>query len=770
MLALLGLVGPALAQFDRNNDEGESRGCETVEHNRELRAKYPFLGTDESFEYWISDKIDEYLENPTEAITTIPLVIHVIHNGEAVGSGSNLSATYINAQVDQLNNDFGRIAGTSGSNTHPDGADTEVRFTAVINRVNRNTQGWTAPPYSRNYFESTIKPQTYWDTSQYGNIYIGDLSGGLLGYAQFPSQSGLGGLNNDEGPANTDGVVCLYTSVGSTVTPNPGGGIYAAGRTMTHEIGHWLGLRHIWGDGGCGVDDFVADTPESDASNFNCPTGHVSCGTTDMIENYMDYTQDTCMNIYTNGQKARIQAVLANALRRQWGGGPGGGCSTTVSSFPYSESFESGLGAWSQGSGDDIDWTRDSGGTPSSGTGPSAADDGSWYMYVEASSPNYPSKTAILDGPCFDLSGETSATFEYSYHMYGAAMGTLALQASDDDGATWTTVSSISGDQGNSWSTDTVNLNSYAGDTVQLRFVGTTGSNYTSDMTIDSLSLTVGGGTGGGCTGGITSYPYSESFESGLGAWSQASGDDLDWTRDSGGTPSSSTGPSAASNGTWYMYVEASSPNYPSKTAILNGPCFNLSGQSAADFSFDYHMYGAAMGSLSLQASTDGSTWSTEWVQSGNQGNGWLSANVDLSAYLGSNVQVRFVGVTGSSYTSDMTVDNINMSTSGSGGGTTNLTLTITFDNYPEETSWEILDGATVVASGGTYGSEPDGSTKVINVTVADGCYDFVIYDSYGDGICCSYGSGSYNLSDSGGTLASGGSFGSSETTAFCVP
>jgi hypothetical protein len=101
----------------------------------------------------------------------------------------------------------------------------------------------------------------------------------------------------------------------------------------------------------------------------------------------------------------------------------------------------------------------------------------------------------------------------------------------------------------------------------------------------------------------------------------------------------------------------------------------------------------------------------------------------------------------------------------------TNVTLTIVLDNYPEETSWQIKDGGTVVASGGTYGSQPDGSTVVELTCLADGCYDFVIYDAYGDGICCAYGSGSYSLVDNSddSTLASGGAFTSSETTNFCV-
>jgi len=99
-------------------------------------------------------------------------------------------------------------------------------------------------------------------------------------------------------------------------------------------------------------------------------------------------------------------------------------------------------------------------------------------------------------------------------------------------------------------------------------------------------------------------------------------------------------------------------------------------------------------------------------------------------------------------------------------------TLTLTFDNYPEESSWDIKDGAgTVVFSGGTYGSEPDGSTLVIPNCIDAGCYTFTMYDAYGDGMCCSYGNGSYALTQDsdGAVLASGGSFNSSEATSFCV-
>ncbi|MUU79002.1 immunoglobulin-like domain-containing protein [Winogradskyella endarachnes] len=282
--------------------------------------------------------------------------------------------------------------------------------------------------------------------------------------------------------------------------------------------------------------------------------------------------------------------------------------------------------------------------------------------------------------------------------------------------------------------------------------------------------------TGNGCTSGISSFPYSESFENTFGAWTQATGDDFNWATRSGTTPSSNTGPSSADSGSYYIYMESSSPNYSTKRAILNSPCFDLATVTQASFGFKYHMYGSSsMGSLALELSDDdGASWTSIWSASGNQGNSWLTASVNLAAYVGNSVQLRFNGVTGTTWQGDMAVDAVSLSTGG-GSGTTcsDVSLSITLDNYPEETAWSLVNASgSTIASGGTYGSQADGSTLTIDVgCLDDGCYDFVITDTYGDGICCSYGNGSYTLtnSDTGAVLASGGSFTSSETTNFCL-
>ena len=218
--------------------------------------------------------------------------------------------------------------------------------------------------------------------------------------------------------------------------------------------------------------------------------------------------------------------------------------------------------------------------------------------------------------------------------------------------------------------------------------------------------------------------------------------------------------------------MESSSPNYSTKNAKLTSPCFDLTGVSNPEITFDYHMYGAAaMGTLNLEVSTDGTTWTTLWSRTGNQGNAWISETIGLGAYASSSsVKFRFNGTTGTTWQGDMAIDALSIGSPAA--SCTDLNLSFTFDNYPEETSWEIRDAANaVVASGGTYASQADGSTLNIPMCLNDGCYTLTVSDVYGDGICCAYGNGSYTLTNtaSGTTLAQGGSVASSDVTNFCV-
>ena len=305
--------------------------CATMEMDSLLRAKHPELGTLNDFEREIQKKIvslKAQMASGRQAapVITIPMIVHIVHNGEAVGVGRNISAAQVKAQIETLNEDFRRKPGTRGFNNNPVGADIEIEFCPAavdrqgkamaepgIDRVNGNRANW-----NRDDIEGVLKPSTYWDPNKYFNVWVLEFNSAdrLLGYAQFPSQSNLPGIPTSS-PASTDGVVILYSSFGNAekgtfpVMQAP----YNLGRTLTHETGHWLGLRHIWGDANCG-DDFCGDTPPQASESRGCQIGRVSCGGANMVQNYMDYSDDGCFNIFTLDQKARIRAVMDLSPRR----------------------------------------------------------------------------------------------------------------------------------------------------------------------------------------------------------------------------------------------------------------------------------------------------------------------------------------------------------------------------------------------------------------------------------------------------------------------
>jgi len=305
--------------------------CATMEADSINRAKFPQRGTLNEFEEVLQRKIRDIAQRRESGtimagLMTIPIIVHIIHNGEPVGSGMNLSQAQVQSQIQVLNEDFRKMIGTPGYNTHPAGADIEIEFCLSpvdengvamtepgIHRYDGNKAFWTMAEVEQ------LKPLTIWNPNLFYNVWtvkFGGTSSSLLGYAQFPDQSGLGGLNTIGGPASTDGVVIQYTSFGSgfPIQSPP----YNKGRTLSHETGHWLGLRHIWGDGVCG-NDFVSDTPTVQNESRGCPTSKLACdgSTPAMVQNYMDYSDDACMNIFTNGQKTRMQAVMALSPRRK---------------------------------------------------------------------------------------------------------------------------------------------------------------------------------------------------------------------------------------------------------------------------------------------------------------------------------------------------------------------------------------------------------------------------------------------------------------------
>ncbi|MBP0613591.1 T9SS type A sorting domain-containing protein [Chryseobacterium sp. cx-311] len=308
--------------------------CASTEYEARLQAQDPGRMTDAQFEAWLAPLVEKAKMDKSQnnGIITIPVVVHVIHSGQPVGFQANISDNQVISQITAMNNDYRKVFGSRGDNTDPVGADIMIQFalakvdpngnpTNGIDRVNLCQTSWNPDDV-----DVKVKPQTIWDPNSYLNMWTVNFSvQGLLGYAQFPSGSGLAGMPGNGGAANSDGVVAGYRAFGSsdfndgTFNLMPGSDL---GRTMTHEVGHFLGLRHLWGDGGCTVDDFCNDTPNSSSAgnaHTNCDDLQDSCPSSpglDMVRNYMNYTNDACMNIFTNDQKARTIAVMNNSPRR----------------------------------------------------------------------------------------------------------------------------------------------------------------------------------------------------------------------------------------------------------------------------------------------------------------------------------------------------------------------------------------------------------------------------------------------------------------------
>jgi hypothetical protein len=228
-------------------------------------------------------------------VLNIPVVVHVLYSNNA----ENISDAQINSQIAVLNADFRKSNGDAGqvpSEFAGLAADSEINFTlANVTRTASNRTSWGTNNAMKSSANGGVDPV---DPANFLNIWVCNIGSGILGYAQFPG-----------GSAATDGVVVSPQYFGTTGTA---AAPFDGGRTATHEVGHYLNLRHIWGDGRCNRDDFVSDTPKSDRANYGCPsypTRH--CRSTDMTMNYMDYVNDDCMYMFSNGQKARMRSLFA---------------------------------------------------------------------------------------------------------------------------------------------------------------------------------------------------------------------------------------------------------------------------------------------------------------------------------------------------------------------------------------------------------------------------------------------------------------------------
>ncbi|MEW7289812.1 choice-of-anchor B family protein [Aquimarina sp. 2304DJ70-9] len=386
------------------------------------------------------------------------------------------------------------------------GATYDVRYRVA------GTSSWTTAQVSgTSYTISGLSPTTQYEaqvrskcsggsTSQYSSSINFTTIAVQLNYCdsngnnvsdEYISNVSLGSINNSTG-ASSGGYV-FYSNITTnlakasantiTITPTWTGTIYSEGYSV------WIDYNQDgdFADSGEQVWSQSATRNTPVAGTFTIPSNAALGSTRMRVSMKYNGIPTSCESF----QYGEVEDYIVNITDD---GGPGGNaCTGGISSFPYNQGFENTLGSWTQSLADDIDWTVDSNGTPSRNTGPASADQGTYYVYVEASGngTGYPNKQAILISPCFDLSSASSATFSFAYHMFGATdMGSIAVEASSDDGASWTSIWSQTGNQGNSWNTINLNISQYTGGALKLRFNRVTGSTWQADIAIDDISIT----------------------------------------------------------------------------------------------------------------------------------------------------------------------------------------------------------------------------------------------------------------------------------------
>lgn len=294
------------------------RSCATVEYNRQKEQNNPSIAAVRQH----ANQLIEQYKNGHPAYSsrggiTIPVVVHVIYSNNL----QNISDAQIYSQIDVLNKDYARLnddAALTPAAFSSVAANTGIQFclatqdpngnptTGIERRLNTGTTAWSNNDEMKSYNTGGLDA---WPRSFYLNIWVCNLANNYLGYTQLPGSPDS--LN--------DGCVITSRAFGDTGYVSPP---FHLGRTTTHEVGHWLGLNHVWGDDGgvCpwdlgGNDDQISDTPPQGTQTIGCPSFPLydNCSTAFpgiMFMNYMDYTDDACMNIFTQGQANQMNLVL----------------------------------------------------------------------------------------------------------------------------------------------------------------------------------------------------------------------------------------------------------------------------------------------------------------------------------------------------------------------------------------------------------------------------------------------------------------------------
>ncbi len=291
----------------------ENRNCASQDILQQQIVNYPEMEkVRESIEQHTAEFAQKRSVSKFRSAINIPVVVHLLYNV----ASENLTDAQIQSQIDVLNEDFNKQSKelTTSTSIYKNSA-TSVGITFCLASVDANgnaTKGIERKQSTRSTWGtsdlvkfSSLGGLDAWESKHYLNVWICNIGGGSIGYSQFPG-----------GPALSDGIVIDYRFFGRVGSLKP----FDKGRTLTHEVGHWLNLIHIWGDSQCG-DDRVEDTPTHHNANYGCPSVPFvsnSCGsaTTEMTMNFMDYVNDACMYMFTEGQKNRMLALFEPNMPR----------------------------------------------------------------------------------------------------------------------------------------------------------------------------------------------------------------------------------------------------------------------------------------------------------------------------------------------------------------------------------------------------------------------------------------------------------------------
>ena len=693
----------------------------------------------------------------SQIVVTIPVVFHVLYNTAA----ENISEAQVLSQLQIMNDDFRRL-NADQDNVWSQAADTQIEFCLATQDPQGNpTDGILRVPTNVTSFGtndamkfSSQGGSDAWPASDYMNFWVCDLGASLLGYAQFPG-----------GPADTDGIVCNYTATGNTGTAQAP---FNLGRTATHEVGHYLNLRHIWGDGGCGATDFVDDTPDSDGPNYGCALGNVACGTTDMVQNYMDYSDDACMNLFTQGQSDRMNALFL----------PGGaraslltstGCTPAVPDF-------------------DLDAQAQLVIAPQAGVCAASV-----APVIRIRNNGALTLTSLDITYSIDGVTEGSTTWSGSLDYSVTAEITLADIAPADGNHTFSfTVSNPNGSTDQNTANDTASSDFFMNSSGSGVTVTVGGGSWDSEIgwSLDLNGTVYASGGAGTTTECIPNGCYTLNMTDSYGdGWNGATytltddagnvlaSGDLDTAQSGDGTTAGSDIVQIGVTSCGLGCTDPTACNYDPSATLDDGSC---------DFACVGCTDPTACNYDPTATTDDGSCTVNDQCGVCGGDNSTCggctdpaACNYDPAAIIddGSCAVNDDCGVCGGDNSScggctDPAACNYDPAAVIDDGscilGGEDLTVIILTDNYPGETTWTVTDTAgTVVASGGPYATA---ATEYIEQVCIDaGCYTFTINDSWGDGICCAYGTGAYTVSSNGTVLASGGEFTTTEATEVCL-